>query len=233
MQTKKCIKCGTIKAINEFYKDKIRKDGIHCYCKTCCNKHAKSYRAKDDIKKYEKNRHKVYYKENKQKLLEYRKQWQKDNKEHIKQYHKNRIEITRKYNKDNTEKIKLNLRKFYKRNPYYRKLRYRNIISKDIKCRLNHALSGGMANSLRDGKNGKSWEKIIGYTLRDLMNHLEQLFKAGMSFDNYGKWHIDHIIPRSLWKFKSYNCKEFKQCWALANLQPLWAFDNLSKGNRI
>ena len=57
-----------------------------------------------------------------------------------------------------------------------------------------------------------------------------------MTWDNYGKWHIDHIYPISLFdkeKIKNYNSQEFKDCWTLKNLQPLWAFENISKGNRI
>jgi len=55
-----------------------------------------------------------------------------------------------------------------------------------------------------------------------------------MNWNNYGKygWTIDHIIPISWWKFESYEDREFKQCWCLANLQPLWAHDNFSKHNR-
>ena len=65
-------------------------------------------------------------------------------------------------------------------------------------------------------------------------DHIESQFKDGMTWDNYGKngWHIDHIIPKSLFQFKSSEDDEFKQCWALCNLQPMWAFDNLSKGNK-
>lgn len=250
MQTKKCSKCGEEKSINEFYKKKKLKDGLDSWCKNCnweCTKlyiqknserrkqwmkeYGKQFR--EDNPEYEKERHKIYYKENKQKLSEYCEQWYKNNKEHVRQYQKNRIEITRQYKKDNTKKIKLRTREWYKKNPNYKKLRYRNIYCKDVRYCLNRALRGGIANSLRDGKNGKSWEKIIGYNLRDLMAYLENRFKKGMSFDNYGKWHIDHIIPISLWKFNSYDDKEFKQCWALANLQPLWANENISKGNRI
>jgi hypothetical protein len=65
------------------------------------------------------------------------------------------------------------------------------------------------------------------------MAHLEKQFTNGMTWENRNEWHIDHIIPQSLWKYETYDDREFKQCWALCNLQPLWAEDNLSKGNRI
>jgi len=64
-------------------------------------------------------------------------------------------------------------------------------------------------------------------------NHLEKQFKDGMTWDNYGDWHIDHIRPISSFNFKSYEDKEFKECWDLNNLQPLWAEENIRKHNRI
>jgi len=64
----------------------------------------------------------------------------------------------------------------------------------------------------------------VGFTTLELMGHLEAQFKEGMSWDNYGRngWHIDHICPISSFKFTSYNDKDFKECWSLENLQPLW-----------
>lgn len=87
-------------------------------------------------------------------------------------------------------------------------------------------------HSLRGKKNGAHWQFIVGYTVQDLKDHLGSLFQNGMSWGNYGQWHIDHIRPVSLFSFKSYKDKQFKQCWALSNLQPLWAEDNLRKGNK-
>lgn len=65
-----------------------------------------------------------------------------------------------------------------------------------------------------------------------LNQNVEKKFDENMSWNNYGKWHIDHIIPISWWEYNSKNDREFKQCWGLANLQPLWAKDNFIKGNR-
>ena len=83
-------------------------------------------------------------------------------------------------------------------------------------------------------KRGRSWESLLGYTVADLRERLEGLFKQGMTWDNYGSaWHIDHIIPIRAFNFSSVEHLDFKRCWALDNLQPLWAFENLKKNGRF
>ena len=63
----------------------------------------------------------------------------------------------------------------------------------------------------------------------ELKTHLEKQFKEGMSWDNYGKWHIDHVRPRATFTIVSFEDSSFKECWALSNLQPLWADENSRK----
>lgn len=69
----------------------------------------------------------------------------------------------------------------------------------------------------------KSTFKILGYTLDELMIHLEKQFTDGMNWDNYGEWHVDHRIPMTKFNFTSIDDNEFKLCWSLENLRPLWA----------
>lgn len=68
----------------------------------------------------------------------------------------------------------------------------------------------------------------------ELVIHLESQFIDGMTWDNHGMngWHIDHIRPISSFNFDSTDHPDFKKCWALDNLQPLWVEDNLSKGDK-
>ena len=70
------------------------------------------------------------------------------------------------------------------------------------------------------------------------MLHLEQRFEPWMNWDNYGvvtskrdTWNIDHIVPDSAFVYTSVYDIEFQKCWALDNLQPLKAIDNIKKGN--
>lgn len=95
------------------------------------------------------------------------------------------------------------------------------------------AFSANMRNSLKGAKGGRSWEKLVGYSVNDLIDHLESRFHEGMTWDNYGAWHIDHIRPIDSFNYLSPEDEEFRECWALQNLQPLWALENMRKGSKI
>jgi hypothetical protein len=71
---------------------------------------------------------------------------------------------------------------------------------------------------------------LIGCSLEDLKRHIESQFISGMTWDNYGEWHIDHKIPCS--SFNLAIAENQHECFNYKNLQPLWAKDNLSKGNK-
>ena len=72
----------------------------------------------------------------------------------------------------------------------------------------------------------------LGYTGEELKEHLESQFTEGMSWDNMSLWHIDHIRPVASFNYTTTECEDFKKCWALNNLQPLWAEDNWSKSDK-
>lgn len=101
------------------------------------------------------------------------------------------------------------------------------------KFHLNARMSGAINDSLRNGKRGKSWKKLVNFTVDDLINHLQSQFDENMSWENYGSyWHIDHVIPKSWFIFESPEDIGFKMCWDLENLQPLEKTENFRKGNR-
>ena len=98
---------------------------------------------------------------------------------------------------------------------------------------VHFKLSMNMASVIRYYlKNRDSFRNFqqLGYTSADLIRHFEKLFKKGMSWDNYGKWQIDHVKPISAFKYSSTEDKDFIKCWSLNNLQPLWKTDNIIKG---
>jgi hypothetical protein len=91
-----------------------------------------------------------------------------------------------------------------------------------------------MHHALKGKKGFRKWENLIGYTLEDLIKHLTPLLNGKMVWDNYGtEWHIDHITPKSWFKYTDTDDPQFKACWALNNLQPKLSLDNIRKGNRF
>jgi hypothetical protein len=94
---------------------------------------------------------------------------------------------------------------------------------------LRLRVSRAMRHSLSGGKQGRGWESLVGYTYQELRVHLERQFLKGMSWENMGEWHIDHIVPLSSFTISGPNDPELRRAWALPNLRPLWAADNLRK----
>lgn len=95
----------------------------------------------------------------------------------------------------------------------------------------------GIAWTLRNGlKNNPDSHKSlinVGYSIAELRIHLERQFTKGMNWEvfNQGKIHIDHILPQA--SFDLSNPDEWKSCWALPNLRPMWAKQNAAKRAKI
>ena len=136
--------------------------------------------------------------------------------------------------KNNKEKAKATGIRWRKANP--EKIRIANHKRRQSpQSRLCRAISWGIWNSLKSGKAGQSWENFVDYTIDDLIKHLEQLFQPDMTWENYGKegWEVDHKIPQKVFNFTQSGHLDFKRCWALSNLQPLWAAENRSKSGKL
>lgn len=82
-----------------------------------------------------------------------------------------------------------------------------------------------------DGKAYKSSQSIIGCDWATFKAHMEGQFLRGMTWRNYGKWHIDHIVPCST--FDLTKPDQVERCFHYSNLRPLWAKDNLTKSDKI
>lgn len=101
---------------------------------------------------------------------------------------------------------------------------------KDIQFKLSRYLRSRLSIALRGNSKSGSAVKDLGCSITYLKQYLESLFESGMSWDNYGKWHIDHIKPLSSFDLTDRN-QLLKACH-YTNLQPLWAKENLIKGGR-
>jgi hypothetical protein len=224
MVMKICSKCQLPKELTEFNKRSNSKDGLRYECKSCQKliyeqkreyyiikmknnriKHIDEY-AKRDREYYETNRNgilyqkKEYYKENRNEILIKKKEYDKENSEHKKEYNKN-------YRKNNKPKLMKYARDYSKewRKTHSHIVAWRRVLSCSLK-RLNKSKEGHTID-------------LLGYSPHQLKEHLESLFTDGMSWDNYGEWHIDHKIP--VCSFSADTPPSVVN--ALSNLQPLWA----------
>lgn len=159
---------------------------------------------------------KRYYEKNKDEILDKYKIWKNKNYDKVSSYHK-------EWRQNND---------MYKS---YKRLYQKELKEKNPQYKLSQNISSAIYISLKENnikKNNKYFQSL-GYTITELKEHIESLFKANMSWDNYGEWHIDHVIPQSKFNYNSMDDLEFKDCWGLHNLQPLWSTENISKNNKF
>lgn len=97
----------------------------------------------------------------------------------------------------------------------------RYFIERRLRARLLKKLKAA-----RVKKNIGTWE-LVGCSPQHLIEHLEKQFTQGMTWDNHGKWHVDHIVPCA--RFDLTDTEQQRRCFHFTNLQPLWASDNLKK----
>ena len=101
----------------------------------------------------------------------------------------------------------------------------------DISFRVSHSLRVRLNYALNKKRKVSSHIKELGCTVGELKVYLESKFKPGMTWENHGKWEIDHIYPLS--KVDLTDIEQFKKVCHYTNLQPLWAKENRAKYNRI
>jgi len=222
METKVCSKCGIEKQICEFYKRNDTKNGYRSDCKICFNKKTLEYKLnnKENIK----NRKKSYFQKNKQVLLEKKQNWRKNNPEEYKKQTKNYWEKVKEVQSQKKKIwIETNREKY---NSYWTNRKKNDPVFRlvtNMRSRI-WKYTGLMSIT----KTNKTFD-IVGCTPEFLKEHLEKQFIDGMTWENQGVWHIDHMIPLSSAKTEE---ELYKLCH-YSNLQPLWAEDNLRKGNKV
>jgi len=222
--------------------------------KFICNCHNKKFKTKSSLQSHlwrQKNHEKVklyaynYHIKNREKInkkhrelynLNIKKRREKNRKNKKKWYKKN-IDKVRQYYQDNKEY-------FQKQHKIYNKLHKkeknkweRNKYKIDVHFKLKKRLSGRIYTALRKNQKSKKTMQLIGCSIEFLKQHLAKQFTKGMTWDNHGngwngkkEWHIDHIIPCDA--FDLSKPSEQRKCFHYTNLQPLWAPDNLKKGNK-
>lgn len=219
-----CRICGKPKNIEDFHKKKGTSDGHRNECKECVKDIQKKYKEapgfKEKQKEYDKNRYdnnrddilkrkKEYHKENREKILEQKEIYRNDPnnvdriKEYLKNYRNEHRENAREYSRNNPTIKALNQQAYRERNSHV--IAWRTVLHSTLK-RLGTIKEGHTID-------------ILGYSALELKEHIEKQFTIGMSWNNYGDWHIDHIKP--VITFSS--DVDIKVVCALDNLRPLWA----------
>lgn len=204
-ELKICSRCKEPKERTEFTARKDSTDGLKGHCKECHKVETKQWRDN-----------------NPDKARSACSNWQKNNRDvanekYRRWYSKSGAEYHSGWRDRNRERLN----------------EYNNIRRSDSLRRIHHATSSRIRAGLLS-MNRKKTEKsfdLLEYSPADLKRHLESLFVDGMSWDNYGEWHIDHIRPLASYKNDARETDVIvKEAWSLSNLQPLWAVDNIKKG---
>lgn len=176
-------------------------------------------------------RRKRWYDENREYALQYAKAWADKNRDAIRA----RLRLP-----ENASKLAEKSRNRRKANPEKAKEIWAKSDRKrqaTIHGRLRLRIQSMIRYSLRncDGKRRRKSEELVGWKVDELRRHIERQFTPGMSWERLaaGEIHIDHILPLKSFNITGPDCPELKRAWALTNLRPLWADENMQKSAKV
>ena len=232
--SKACTKCGEVKYLDDFHKSNKGYLNRVAECKSCARERYLLNRSKKISQVSE------YKKRHPDRVARAKSRWYENNKESVKAYHR-RLYLSNREERVNKAKIRYwedpeKYRSWYrshaKRNRSYINKRCRERYREDASFRVRESVRGFLNRTLRasgDRKTSSTYD-ILGYTVEGLTLRIGFQMKPGMSWDNYGEWHIDHKIPISRFVNKGETRPHIIN--ALSNLQPMWAEENMRKGAR-
>lgn len=198
---KVCCTCKESKPLEMFGKESSRPDGLKKRCKACHNQGNKEYRERNPEAAAAATAN--WAKSNPDKRLAKNQRWSAANPGRA-------TELARRWQQENPDRHRANQRRYVERPA----------------IRLHRSMRERMAKCFRGTL--RTFDRL-GYTRDQLMAHIERQFASGMSWQNYGDWHVDHIRPLASFTITGEDCPEFKAAWCLSNLRPLWAAENLAK----
>lgn len=212
---KKCGRCQQEKEFAEFNKCKKTKTGFHNHCRICQKEVKANW--------YEKNREFELIKGKTEEHKEYARNKAKEKYWSNPLWRERQLEINRERRKN--PQAREAARK-------YEKMR----ISTDINYKMAKVLRSRLKCAVKRQQADKTATfDLLGCTLGEFIDYIQSKFTKGMYWSNHGygkdKWHIDHIIPCA--SFDLTDPEQQKKCFHYTNMQPLWQFDNQSKGCRI
>jgi len=173
----------------------------------------------------------------------YRRWWRASNKERNKEYeqnyYKNITKPIKQLSNQSKEKVCIKCGVAFTRTGPNQKycgrtcqnnVQCRNKLDNSPKYKLAHNIRARLRKALKGQSREKGIFKILDCSADQLKEYIESKFQQGMTWDNYGEWHLDHIKPLSL--FNLANPEELRIAGHHTNLQPLWAIDNIIKGDK-
>lgn len=223
MQHRTCV-CG---------KTFLGVSSVCLYCSLVCKKVARAksserYRRKIGIPTRRKNFDST---------TDYKRYWYETHKELTKNRSKIRAKSeeykawAKEYREKNRETIRSNNKRYEERNRESLKMRRQERMSNDKRFRLRYLLRLRLNNALSGRYKNGSAVKDLGCSVDEFVQHIESKFVKGMSWENRGAWHLDHIKPLSSFNLEDRN--ELLKACHFSNIQPLWAKDNLKKGSKL
>lgn len=206
MDGKVCKSCGAEKPVSDFYKEK----SDHCRpnCKTCDKAKDQAYKDanRESVRAYGRE----YYQKNSDKQIAYNKTYKPQHRGQIAQ--KQKAYWSKPENR---------IRKAANKRAQYQA---------SLHFRMLDKLRSRMGRAIKHHRKSKVTLELVGCSLEQLRSHLESQFQPGMSWDNYGEWHVDHIRPCA--SFDLSKPAEQQACFHYSNLQPLWGRENILKGDK-
>ena len=232
---KRCKKCGEEKPLSEYHKHSSTKDRLQPNCRACERLRAvATYAANRETVRA---RGKERYRENREAVLARHAEWRETNLDRHKEmqrdwYVRNAETLRKRYrdynairrasgyhwrneNPDRARELERERFRRLRQNPAFR-----------LECNVRRIVSMSLRGEV---KGGRTFD-LLGYTPGELRTHLERQFARGMNWENYGKWHLDHVLPLSSFNYATPQDEEFRRAWALTNLRPMWATENVRKG---
>lgn len=159
----------------------------------------------------------------KEKQREYSAKWRKNNRE------KESIR-SKEYRKRHADKASFRVKRWQQNNKDRTSKRIMDRCKTDINFKLITYLRSRLYSAMKSNFKAGSAVRDLGCSIQHLKLHLELFWNKGMSWENYGEWHIDHIKPLS--KFDLSNREQLLEVCHYTNLQPLWAKDNIRKSDK-
>lgn len=227
-----CTACKIEKPATQefFHAHKRSSDGRRAVCRVCRAKDNFEHREERSAKKRE--HYRANSESHKAKVREYYAENAEAQKEAARRRHARNAERNKTLKKVYHEKHRDRLLAIKREGG---RERFKELYRTDKAFTLRHRMRSLMRITMTTNKGGRRMQEVLGYSYDDLRTHLEDRFTHGMNWERFlaGEIHIDHKIPIAYFKPETYDCPEFRMCWSLTNLRPLWAADNISKADKL